>query len=148
MASQPRSPDFILPLSNFLMPSLTYLAGCPASFVSTADVSFVVQGTRLPVHSQFLSRWCSFFSDMFSTLESLPSPQKPCRIEQALAGTELPHIKLFLTCLYRSGELSKLVASADFSTPAALAGARAPLAQTWACCGLSHCCMARWSLAS
>ena len=90
------------------------------------QVEFIVEGARLPVHSQFLARFCTFFSDMFAAegLEGLPSREAPLHVEEPLRGSSLAHVLLFLNCIYRPENMDQSVSSPEFSTPEALAGVR------------------------
>ena len=48
------------------------MQGRPAAFSACADVVLVVQGRRLPVHSQILASQSAFFANMWTGVHASP----------------------------------------------------------------------------
>ena len=107
----------------------SYLHDCPPAFVRAADMTFVVEGAELPVHSQLLSRYCGFFAGMF---EDVPQPgaggggaggsSGPLRLEEPFQGVRCAHAELFLSSIYSPARLEEMVAAAPFTSAEVFTG--------------------------
>ncbi len=83
----------------------SHLDECLEDYIELADVELLVEGTRLPAHSQILAMHSKFVRGLL--LDTGPrSWQDPVVIESCLEGHSLVVVKVFLTAAYRQGSLT------------------------------------------
>ena len=84
---------------------LPYLGSCPSGFVDMADVVLVVNGKRLPAHSQFLASQSRLFESLLKDTGSTFSKVEPLIISSPLQTYREVDVVTFLRHVYKDQPL-------------------------------------------
>lgn len=92
---------------------LEYLEHTAPGFKDFADLIFVVDSERLPVHSQLLARESCMIADLLRSQDQPPTWQKPFVFEMdTLFECDAAELLLFLSVVYRDAAAPATVAEA------------------------------------